>query len=264
MKISALKTALLAILVVLPPASRLQAKDGDPTPAPKEKKEKHVVITTPEEDIVVDGDGMFVWNGDEDPEMFVWNGDEDPETFADLEDFDFDFDSPHTLRFRGRSGGYIGVNPLRMTPELRQHFGAPKEAGVLVSGVEKDGPAAKAGLKVGDIVTAVDGSQVDSVRDLVRSVRRKKDGDTVKVDVIRDRTPQTLTVTVAVRRDDEIRMGELPGKMRRFRFDRAVPPVPPVPSVPPVAPMPRSFDWQDRLDRLEQRLRDLESRVPSP
>jgi membrane-associated protease RseP (regulator of RpoE activity) len=150
-----------------------------------------------------------------------------------------------------------------MTPELRQHFGAPKEAGVLISGVEKDGPAAKAGLKVGDIVTAVDGSQVDSVRDLVRSVRRKKDGDTVKVDVIRDRAPKSVTVTVASRKDDEMRLGELPGKMRRFRFDHSAPAVPPVPPVPPVAPMPRSYDWQDRLDRLEQRLKELESRMPS-
>ena len=259
MKISALKTALLAVLLVLPTASRLQAKDGDPTPAPGEKKEKkvqkekQVVIVTPDEDVVVDGDGAFVWNGDEGPEMF-----------ADLEDLHGD--SPHTLRFRG-SSGFIGVNPLRMTPELRQHFGAPKEAGVLVATVEKDGPAAKAGLKVGDIVTAVDGSAVDSVRDLVRSVRRKKDGETIKIDVIRDRAPKSLTVTVASRKDDDMRLGELPGRMKRFRFDHMVPPVPavpPVPPVPPVAPMSRNFEWQDRLDRLEQRLNELEGRVPSP
>lgn len=250
MKITALKTALLAILLVLPSASRVQAKDGDPTPAPKQEKRKQVVIATPDEDVVVDGDGLFVWNGDEDPEMV-----------ADLEDFDRDVQQ--MIRLRGRVS-YIGVNPLRMTPELREHFGAPKDAGVLVGTVDRDGPAGKAGLKVGDIVTAVDGSTVDSVRDLLRSVRHKKDGDTIKVDVIRDRAPKSLTVTVASRKDEEMRLGELPGKMRRFRFDHPVPPVPPVPPVQPMPPMPRNFDWQDRLDRLEQRLKELESRVPSP
>ncbi|MEX1245264.1 MAG: PDZ domain-containing protein [Thermoanaerobaculia bacterium] len=243
MKISALKAALLSIVLVLPSASRLKA-NGDPTPAPREKK---VVIAAPDEEVIVDGDNLFVWNGDEDPEIL-----------ADLEDLDGD--SPHTIRFRGRSSGYIGVNPIRMTPELRQHFGAPKEAGVLVATVEKDGPAAKAGLKVGDIVTAVDGSKVDSVRDLVRSVRRKKDGETIHVDVIRDRAARTLTVTVASRKDDEMRLGELPGRMRRFRFDHMVPPVPPV---PPAAPLPTDFDLQNRLDKLEQRLKELESRVPA-
>lgn len=254
MKTTVLKAALLGILLVLPPASRLQARDGDPTPAPGEKKEKekkvlkekHVVIATPDEDVVVDGDGVFVWNGDEDPEIL-----------ADFDDLD---DSLQTLRFRSDSRGYIGVNPLRMTPELREHFGAPKEAGVLLATVESGGPAAKAGLKVGDIVTAVDGSQVESVRDLVRSVRRKKDGETVRIDVIRDRASKSLTVTVASRKEDDLRLGELPGRMRRFRFDHITPPVPPV---PPVSPMPRTHDWQDRLDRLEQRLKELESRVPS-
>ncbi len=188
----------------------------------------------------------------------MWNGDEDAEFLTDLEDLDGD--SRHTFRFRGSSSGYIGVNPLRMTPELRQHFGAPKEAGVLVATVEKDGPAAKAGLKVGDIVTSVDGDKVDSVRDLVRSVRRKKDGETIQIDVIRDRAPKSLTVTVAARKAEEMRLGELPGRMRRFRFDHMVPPVPPV---PPIAPLPPDFDLQDRLDRLEKRLKELESRVPA-
>lgn len=246
MKISALKAALLSIVLVLPSASRLKA-NGDHTPAPREKKEKKVVIAAPDEEVIVDGDNLFVWNGDEDPE-FV----------ADLEDLDGD--SPHTIRFQGRSSGYIGVNPIRITPELRQHFGAPKEAGVLVGSVEKGGPAAKAGLKVGDIVTAVDGDKVDSVRDLVRSVRRKKNGETIQIDVMRDRASKSLIVAVAVRKDDEMRLGELRVRMPRFRFDHRVPPVPPV---PPVAPLPPDFDLQDRLDQLEQRLKELESRVPA-
>ncbi len=253
MKIFALKAALLAILLVLPSASRLQAGSGDATPEPrdrKEEKEKRVVIAAPNEEVIVDGDNLFVWNGDDDPAIL-----------ADFEDFDGD--SPHTIGFRGRSSGYIGVSPIRMTPELRQHFGAPKEAGVLVGRVEKDSPAAKAGLKVGDIVTTVDGSKVDSVRDLVRSVRRKKDGETIQMEVLRDRAARTLNVTVAARKDDEMRLGELPGRMRRFRFDHMVPPVPPVPPAPPVAPLPPDFDLQDRLDQLEQRLKELESRVPA-
>ena len=43
-----------------------------------------------------------------------------------------------------------------MTQELRAHYGAPKDAGVLVAGVESESPAAKAGIQVGDIVTRAD------------------------------------------------------------------------------------------------------------
>src|ERR1700748_1613820 len=57
---------------------------------------------------------------------------------------------------------YLGFSPLDVSSELREFLGAPADGGVLVQSVKEGGPAAKAGLKVGDVVTAVDGKAVDS------------------------------------------------------------------------------------------------------
>jgi membrane-associated protease RseP (regulator of RpoE activity) len=242
MRLSALKTALLATLLILPTASRVRA-NGDPDPEPKVKEKKKIVVQAPEKEIVVDEDSIVV-SGDFD----------EPEVPADLRDLD---DLPGLAWFHG--GGYIGVRPIGMTPELRTHFGAPKDAGVFVGKVEKDSPAAKAGLQVADIVTAADGENIESTRDLVRAVRRKKEGETVKLELVRDRSAKTLTVTVAEREGKEIHLGELGHGKRKFKWrgEHLIPPVPPVPPAPPVSP-----DLQDRLDDLEKRLDALESRVP--
>jgi membrane-associated protease RseP (regulator of RpoE activity) len=246
MRISALRIPLLALLVLVPTASRLAAS-GDP---PETKKK------TIEKKVVVDPDRVIVWNDEDDPEIV-----------ADLDDEDL----PRVLRFHGRSGGYLGVHSIEMTPELRQHFGAPKEAGVLVGTVEPDSPAAKAGLRVGDIITAVDGESIGSTRDLSRSVRRRKEGERVKIDVLRDRSPKSLSATVVERKDREMRLGDFGHGMRGFRWrdwdsdGPALAPVPPVPPVPPIAPDGSRWNGlRDRLDSLEKRLREIESRLPKP
>lgn len=241
-----LKALLLALLLVAPTASRVRASGPEPEAKPekKQKKEKKVVVESPQQKIVIDDDGVFV------------DGEDGPELFADLGDFE----NMHGLSwFDG--GGYIGVRPVEMTPELRTHFGAPKDAGVFVGTVEADSPAAKAGLQVGDIVTSADGQKVEGRRDLVRTIRRKKDGDTVQLDVVRDRAAKKFTVTVAEREDARVRLGELGPQMKRFHMRHPVPPVPPVPPVAPAPPVPS--DIQDQLDDLQKRLDALESRIPT-
>jgi len=52
---------------------------------------------------------------------------------------------------------YVGISLTELTPELREFFGAPKDAGVLVSSVAENGPAAKAGVRVGDVITSANG-----------------------------------------------------------------------------------------------------------
>jgi membrane-associated protease RseP (regulator of RpoE activity) len=94
---------------------------------------------------------------------------------------------------------FLGVQLIEMTPALRQHFGAPKEAGVMVGSVEDDGPAARAGLRVADIVTAIDGHATEDPGELREQVRGHKAGDTVKLDVLRERKAETVRVTLAER-----------------------------------------------------------------
>lgn len=107
-----------------------------------------------------------------------------------------------TFDFAGK-GGYLGVMLSELTPELRRHFGVSEEAGVMVSRVLDDTPAARAGVEVGDIITAVNGEAVASAGELAARVRRHEAGETVALEVRRDGRLENLAVTVEER--------ELPG-----------------------------------------------------
>src|SRR5258708_4313525 len=94
---------------------------------------------------------------------------------------------------------FIGVAMSELTPELREFFGAPKTAGVLVSSVSDSGPAAKAGVHVGEVITAVNGDPVTSFHAVVVSLKDKHAGDTVRLDIIRAKSHQTVVVTAEER-----------------------------------------------------------------
>jgi membrane-associated protease RseP (regulator of RpoE activity) len=64
----------------------------------------------------------------------------------------------------------------------------------LVTSVADDSPAAKAGLKAGDVITAIDGEKVEGAGDVARGINKKKDGD-VTLTVIRNKNQRTITVT---------------------------------------------------------------------
>ncbi len=169
-------------------------------------------------------------------------------------------DSGDVVMHIGREhGGFLGVRLVEMTPELREHFGVSRDAGVLVGGVEKDSPAEKAGVKVGDIVTAADGTRVASARDLSRAVRHKKAGDTMKIDLSRDRSAKQLSVTVAERPGHEVHVGDLGPMLRKkvriYRDGDFEGPI--------VTPMHDMGRVQERLDEIEKRLEDLEKKLPA-
>jgi membrane-associated protease RseP (regulator of RpoE activity) len=99
----------------------------------------------------------------------------------------------------GFAGTFLGVELTETTPELREHLGGPRDAGVLLSRVQEDSPAAEAGLQVGDIVTAVDGEAVESARDLRHAIASREGGDAVKIDFYRDGKADQVTATLAER-----------------------------------------------------------------
>lgn len=88
----------------------------------------------------------------------------------------------------------IGVSTMELTKQLADYFGITGGKGVLVTSVTDDGPAAKAGVKAGDVITAVDGEPIDSPGDISRAINRKKDGD-VTLTIIRNKSQQTIHVT---------------------------------------------------------------------
>jgi len=88
----------------------------------------------------------------------------------------------------------IGVSTMELSKQLADYFGITGGQGVLVTSVTADGPAAKAGVKAGDVITAVDGEAVDSPGDIARAINRKKEGE-VTLTIIRNKSQQTIHVT---------------------------------------------------------------------
>lgn len=93
--------------------------------------------------------------------------------------------------------GRLGVVAQEMTPQLAEYFGAKE--GVLVSSVTEDSPAARAGLKAGDVVTAVGGVAVKTPADLGRAIRAIPVGQDVAITVVRNRQTLTVKITLADR-----------------------------------------------------------------
>ncbi|MCQ8242337.1 DegQ family serine endoprotease [Rhizosaccharibacter radicis] len=91
--------------------------------------------------------------------------------------------------------GWIGVRIQDVTPDIADSLGLKPPKGALVAGLEPDGPAAKAGLKTGDVIRKVDNKDVDG-RSLPRVVGETAVGRSVPLDVWRDNKPLSLSVTV--------------------------------------------------------------------
>ncbi|MGC4078208.1 MAG: Do family serine endopeptidase [Rubrivivax sp.] len=102
------------------------------------------------------------------------------------------------LRATGRVvRGRIGVQIAPVTKEVAEAIGLGKPAGALVRNVEKGGPAEKAGVEAGDIITRVDGKPVERSGELPRIVGAIKPGSQSRLTVFRRGKTQELTVTVA-------------------------------------------------------------------
>jgi C-terminal processing protease CtpA/Prc len=92
----------------------------------------------------------------------------------------------------GMGRGRLGVGVQDLTPELAEYFGV--KDGVLVMSVQKDGAAAKAGVKAGDVITSVDGSSVGDAAELRQRVWKDGEAADVALGISRDRKAQTLKV----------------------------------------------------------------------
>ena len=103
--------------------------------------------------------------------------------------------------------GWLGVSIQPLTPELAKSFGARDAKGVLISDVIPDSPAAKAGLKPGDIVTELDGKKVEAPGDLQRAVGLTAPGHDAKLKLWRDQSEKTF----------ELKIGEAPDEREAQR-----------------------------------------------
>jgi len=104
---------------------------------------------------------------------------------------------PYTYSFSLYSGSRIGVKVQDLTEQLGEYFGVEDGEGALVTEVDEDMPAYKAGLKAGDVIVEVDGEDIEDTEDLTDAISDdKEEGDKAKIKVIRNRKPESFVVEV--------------------------------------------------------------------
>jgi serine protease Do len=109
------------------------------------------------------------------------------------------------LRGKGRvTRGYLGVLIQKVTPEIAESLGVDKAQGALVANVSKDGPAEKAGVKVGDVIVEFDGQPVKDSGELPIIVARTAVDKKVSMKVLRDKKEVILKVAVGELKDEEV------------------------------------------------------------
>jgi len=122
-----------------------------------------------------------------------------PKSYSLLYGEDWDF-TPGCQSFSfGGKRGYLGVVLEGLSEQLGEYFGAKDGEGALITEVEEDSPAEKAGLKAGDVIVKIDGEEIEDPGDVVEVVMDKEEGDKVKISVLRNKKKKTFTVEVAER-----------------------------------------------------------------
>jgi serine protease Do len=104
--------------------------------------------------------------------------------------------------------GWIGVQIQNVTSDLADNLGLKNESGALVAEAQKDSPAAAAGIKSGDVITAVDGDAVSDPHDLARRIAALGPKKTAKLSIVRNGSPMTIDVTLGTMPADKTASAE--------------------------------------------------------
>lgn len=177
---------------------------------------------------------------------------------------------------KGGKRGFLGVQLVELTPELRTWLGATEKAGVLVGHVQKDSPAAKAGIKVGDLIIAIGKEDMESSWDIRQAVRDRKEGEVVMVDLFRDRRMQSIPVSIAIQEAAEMDFREFlvsphgeTGKVFKFdteHFEDLAKRIQEELNRPEIKDkllkvQERRVELEKRLQELEERLQEMEEKL---
>jgi serine protease Do len=92
--------------------------------------------------------------------------------------------------------GKLGIMVQSVTPDLASSLKLPSTSGALVSGIEPDGAASRAGLKQGDVVTAINGEKVSDSNALRNRIAGTKPGSTIDLEVVRDGKTEKVRATL--------------------------------------------------------------------
>jgi len=148
-----------------------------------------------------------------------------------------------------RGSSYLGVAWVDITADRAKELHLKDERGVEVTCVDDDSPAAKAGLKPGDVVLEYNGERVEGGEQFIRLVRETPAGRVAKLTVWRNGSSQTLSATVGQRQPNVL----------AFSFDGpqamsmpTMPEMPAMPAVPIMPDMPRTLmSWRSPMLGIE-------------
>jgi Do/DeqQ family serine protease len=115
--------------------------------------------------------------------------------------------------------GYLGASVQGITPEVAESMGLKAKKGALIAQVTAGGPAARSGLQTGDVVTRIDGHEVESNADLTRQVALVSPGQDMRLTVLREGRTQEITVKSGERPSEEAlaRNDQQDGRQERGR-----------------------------------------------
>ncbi len=114
--------------------------------------------------------------------------------------------------------GWLGVGIQDITTELAEYYGLKEKKGVLVTDVYKADPADKGGIKINDVITAVDGKKINSTRDLSRTIANSRVGKTINITIFRDNNEKTLSVELGERAKSARHNPRQKGSLEEFGF----------------------------------------------
>lgn len=104
-------------------------------------------------------------------------------------------DAPEVFSFGlGGNSRRVGVTTTPLTKQLADHMGVSAGKGLLVTSVGENTPASKAGLRAGDVITEINGAEVEDTGDFIRELNRKDEGE-VTLTIVRDKSRRTIKVT---------------------------------------------------------------------
>jgi serine protease Do len=104
--------------------------------------------------------------------------------------------------------GWIGVQIQTVTPEIADNLGLKKAEGALVTEPQADSPAAKSGIAPGDLIQSVNDQEVKDSRDLAKKIAGIKPGSSVKLGLLHNGSPKTVTLTVAKMPNEKLAQSE--------------------------------------------------------
>lgn len=150
---------------------------------------------------------------------------------------EIDRDEEFAIAFEDEGGSWLGVETQEVTAEKAKELKLSAERGVVIGKVLEESPAAKAGLKDGDVITEINGERVEGTVQFRRIIRETPAGRTLQLTVWRDGRSQKVSATLGKMQENRKRWMNAMPQVFNFR----------TPEIPEVAPMPDmpSIEWDN-------------------